>query len=219
MAKPPLPPEAARWLATPLPPGMRVVVAGVAGGVGTTTVAAALWWALDTYRDGGAAAVDHGGGSLAARLPHEPGGTGGRSREPDLTVHDLGAHALTSQAIVLDDPGQVVVVVCGAHDAGLAAAHRALISLATRSGACGAAPQRVVVVPVAVAGPTLPGAVLRARAADLGLQAVVVPVGRSRALAAGGRLPADLVPGVRRAAVVLAVEVVRCARWVGAVGS
>jgi hypothetical protein len=72
-------------------------------------------------------------------------------------------------------------------------------------------------VPVSVAGRARPGAVLRARALDLGLDAVIVPVGRSRALAAGGRLPVELAPGVQRAAVVLAVEVVRCARWVAAV--
>ena len=217
MAGSPLSPEAARWLAIPLQRGVRVVVAGVAGGVGTTTVAAALWWALDQYRDGGAA-VDRGDGSLVARLPHEPGDRAGQhSREADLTVHDLGACALTVLAGVLDDPDQVVVVVCGAHDAGLVAARQALVSPTTRRETCGTGRRRTVVVPVAVAGPSRPGAALRARALDLGLECVIVPLGRSRALAAGGRLPVDLAPGVQRAAVVLAVEVVRCARWVAAV--
>ena len=215
MAPSSLSPEAARWLATPLQPGMRVMVAGVAGGVGTTTVAAALWWALDTHRGG--AAVDGGDRSLAARLPREPGdGTGVPRVEPDLMVRDLGAHALSTRASVLDGAGQVVVVVCGAHDAGLVAARDALVWLATRR-AGGSSRRRAVVVPVSVAGRARPGAVLRSRALDLGLDSVIVPVGRSRALAAGGRLPVELAPGVQRAAVVLAVEVVRCARWVAAV--
>ncbi|NMR21610.1 hypothetical protein [Cellulomonas fimi] len=212
-----LAPEAVRWLTTPVRPGTRVVVAGVAGGVGTTTVVALLWTALDAARPGGVGAVDHSGGSLPARLA--AGTHGGYDAlggtEPDLVLHDLGPHALTTAAGVLDVPDQVVVVVCGAHDAGLLAARASLGGLAERTGK-GDAEQWAVVVPVAVAGRSAPRARLRDRAVELGVRAAVMPVARDRRLAAGGSVPPwGSASEVHRTAGALAAEVVRCARWVG----
>lgn len=198
-----LPPEAGRWLAAPAPAGTRVAVAGVAGGVGTTTVTALLWWALRDHQPVGL--LDHGGGTLAARLPaHTP------PAAPRLVLHDVGPFALTP-APALQDPGQVLVVVCAT--AALDAAAEAVAAL-TRGPADARA--RAVLVPVAVAGRS-PGPVrLLAEADALGLPCAVVPLGRHRALAAGGDVPgpgldAD-VDRAHRTATALAAEVVRCAR-------
>ena len=172
----------------PVRAGTRVGVVGVAGGVGTSTVAALLGWAFAAHRPGGSADAGRGGGPL-------PGGPDLSLR--DLGVHDLGVHDLGPNAPSAD----VLVLVCGAHAPGLAAARDALRG------------RPAVVVPVAVAGRTEPGARLVAHAAALGWDAVVIPIGRSRALAAGCALPGpELAPGPYRAAVAVAVEVVRFAR-------
>ncbi|WP_413453002.1 hypothetical protein AA0Y32_03660 [Georgenia phoenicis] len=190
-----VPPEARRWLDAPVPPGARVTVAGVAGGVGTTTVTGLLWWALTTYGHRRVALLDHGGGSLAARLPSAP-----PVPAADLELHDAGS--LVGAAAHL--PGACVLV-CGAHAAGLTAA-----ATAVRDGG---AHGRCVVVPVAVTGTALPGAALLATARRLGLDAPLVPLHRSRALAAGGDVPgpetARSLADAHRAGVAVAAETMR----------
>ena len=208
-----LAPEARRWLTGPIPAGTRVVVAGVAGGVGTTTVAALLARTL------GATITDHSGGSLAARagvaedggslaaragVAEAAGSLAGRvgvAEAGDVVVHDLGPHAGASSGSALEDPDVVVVIVCASHARGLAAARDAVAALSPRTVAL---EQRTILVPVAVSGSRHP-----AKAPD----AIRIP--RSRALAAGGPLPTperDL--RITRAAGVLAAEVVRRARWI-----
>ncbi|WP_421742483.1 hypothetical protein [Cellulomonas sp.] len=193
-----LAPEAHRWLTGPVPDGTRVVVAGVAGGVGTTTVAALVGRMLD----GRCALLDHSGGRLHARA-------GSTSSRGPVVVHDLGPHALAGESPALEDPGAVIVLVCASHTAGLAAAVRAFETLEPRSpGLHG----RALIVPVAVSGPGLGARELTGPVPVLGLP-------RSRALAAGGVLPPlDRDLRATRAAGVIGAEVVRRARWVATVG-
>jgi len=196
-----LAPEAHRWLTGPVPDGTRVVVAGVAGGVGTTTVAALVQQMLD----GRCTLLDHSGGTLHARAGTS-GSTGARG---GVVVHDLGPHALAGESAALEDPGAVVVLVCASHAAGLAAAVQAYDALDPRSpGLHG----RALIVPVSVSGPGLGAKALGGPVPVLGLP-------RSRALAAGGVLPPpDRDLRATRAAGVIAAEVVRRARWVATVG-
>lgn len=168
-------PETARWLAVPVTPGSRVTVAGVAGGVGTTTVAALLARVLDGV--GGCRLEDHGGGRVAAvaALPGVPpgGGPGGRAgRETGFVVRDAGPHALTPDADLLAH-ADAVVVVCRTDALGLAAAAGALDLLA--AGRAGARERAVV----AAVGRRAARDVLR-DAADHGLGDVAVTVLRSR---------------------------------------
>lgn len=83
-----------------------VLVAGAAGGVGTTTVAALL--AAAHVADGGSVTpVDHSGGTLTARLPAAWSSAG----PADLVVHDRGPHAAAGPAMlpVLPSAGLLVV--------------------------------------------------------------------------------------------------------------
>lgn len=166
-------PETARWLAVPVTAGSRVTVAGVAGGVGTTTVAALLARVLDGV--GGCRVEDHGGGRVAAvaALPGTgPGGRAAGTQEAGLVVRDAGPHALTPDADLLSQT-DALVVVCRADPLGLSAAETAVDLLtAGRPGARG----RVV---VAVVGRRAARDVLR-DAADAGLGDVAVTVLRSR---------------------------------------
>lgn len=198
-------PEARRWLDAPLPAGARITVAGVAGGAGTTTVTGLLWWVLTTYASRAVGLLDHGGGALHARLP-----TAAPARAPELELHDAGPVALPgAPALASVAP---LVVVCAATGAGIDAATAAVRGLVP--GPDDAA-RRCVVVPVATTGTGMPGADLRERAHRSGLPTTaVVPLRRSRPLAAGGDIPA---PGKSRAmtdayrsAVAVAVEAMRC---------
>lgn len=180
-----LPPEAASWFGTPVPSGA-VVVGGVAGGVGTTTVARLLAAGLERWRTG-------------------PG---------TLTVLDAGREPWLGPLPAM--PVVAHVVVCGADVAGLRAAADGLSAL---RAAPGAGVPGAVVVPVPVTGPGTPPGRLRRAAGEVGLTTAVVPLLRSRALAAGGpiagaRGPADALGGAglgpRVAALV--VEVLRAAR-------
>ena len=189
-----LAPEARRWLTGPVPDGTRVVVAGVAGGVGTTTVAALIWRLLGDR----CGLRDHSGGSLSAR-------TGATVSDGPVVVHDLGPHALAGESAALEDPGAVVVLVCASTASGLAAAVRAFDALEPRSPGLH---DRALIVTVPVSGPGLGAVELRGPVPVLGLP-------RSRALAAGGVLPpADRDVRATRAAGVIGAEVVRRARWV-----
>lgn len=88
----------------------RIVVAGTAGGVGTTTVAA-----LIARQIGAIDLLDHSGGGLAARGAVD-GVTGGGTRE----LLDLGAHALDSEA--LHAPTAIPVIVTAATPIGISLA-------------------------------------------------------------------------------------------------
>lgn len=117
-----LTPEAERWLRLPVP-DTEVTVTGVAGGVGTTTVATLLRSSLRLWRTG----------------------------DGELTVTDVGIEPWLG-GTELDDPGTVVVVVCPAHERGLVAAAEAVRRIAERS-ADDEVHRRVVVAVVASSGP------------------------------------------------------------------
>lgn len=102
------------------------MVAGTAGGVGTTTVAALVWDAL-ARRGGHVGASDRTEGSLAARLPTDAGAS--LSSGALLGVHDLGAHA-TGPGDVFLVPENSAVLVTPASPAGLDSIRRALRRLA-----------------------------------------------------------------------------------------
>lgn len=98
-----LPPEAATWFAAPVPSGA-VLVGGVAGGVGTTTVARLLAAGLERWRTG-------------------PG---------TLTVLDGGREPWLGPPPALPVVAQVVV--CGAGVDGLRAAAEGLVALGAATG-------------------------------------------------------------------------------------
>lgn len=197
-------PESRRWLDAPLPAGARVTVAGVAGGVGTTTLTGLLWWTLTTYASRSVGLLDHGGGALHARLP-----AASPTRTPDLVVHDAGPVALSGAPTLA--AAAPLVVVCAATAAGIDAATTAVRELTPRPEE---AWRRCVVVPVATTGAGLPGTALREHAHRQGLPAAVVPLRRSRPLAAGGDIPdparSRATADAYRSAVAVAAEAMRC---------
>lgn len=100
-----------------------VLVAGVAGGTGTTTVAALLADAVGGRLGVVVQATDHSGGELAARLPTLQPAT---SR---VTVHDMGAH-VGPAAVLAATPENSLVVVGRATADGAADVRAALASIA-----------------------------------------------------------------------------------------
>jgi hypothetical protein len=99
----------------------RVVVAGVAGGVGTTTVTALLFTTLSG--DSSPRLVDHSGGDLGARLT---GGDDAGRVDRSLSLHDLGAHADGALIDLLAEPDVFGVVVGPTTEAGTADVRRVL---------------------------------------------------------------------------------------------
>lgn len=196
----PVAPEVARWLAVPVVAGARVVVAGVAGGVGTTTVAVLLHRAL------GGALLDHAGGQVQARA-----GGGGRVVDPAFVVHDAGPHALTQDVDLLAEAAAAVVV-CGGHVHGLARAGAALAAL---RAAHPDAHRRAVVVPVGgrAGARSLTAA---ARGVPALADVAVAPVRRWHELTGPGPVPAGSRADADARA--LAAHVVRAARWASVVG-
>ncbi|PJJ65698.1 hypothetical protein [Compostimonas suwonensis] len=158
----------------------RIVVAGTAGGVGTTTVAALL---VSEFALGGAPAIlDHSDGALAERLPatvRDARGLGAGA----LAIHDLGAFASGEGAAALVAPGAIPVIVTAATPLGCALAERAIAGLRTAAG--DAAPRRLFVVPVAVHGRHDIGAALKQLSATHGARIPAV-LPRDHSLAAGG---------------------------------
>ena len=114
-----LPPEAARWLAVDL--GERpvsVVVAGVTGGCGATTVAALVSRTIAAHRPAlrsrpAVSLIDHDGGTLHERTgaPVPAPGQAHRVEPADVVIQCLGAHALSPQGTALDDPWSLAVLV------------------------------------------------------------------------------------------------------------
>ncbi|QGN34637.1 hypothetical protein [Microlunatus sp. Gsoil 973] len=93
----------------PIPGLRRLLVAGTAGGVGTTTVAALLFAEL---RDTGDAPflIDHTGGDLGPRLP---GGDEVTAVDHRFRLHDLGRNVGVAAA-ELADPGTSLIMVTAA---------------------------------------------------------------------------------------------------------
>lgn len=148
-----LSPEAERWLSLAVP-DTAVTVTGVVGGAGASTVASLLRSALRLWRTG----------------------------DGELTITDVGNDPWLDGA-QLDDPHQVVVVVCPAHERGLAAAADAVRQIGARSGDPDSA-RRVVVAVVATSGPGC-GA-QRALAVTAGVvDAPVIVIPRCTAIAPG----------------------------------
>ncbi|MBT1678095.1 hypothetical protein [Curtobacterium aurantiacum] len=153
-----------------------VLVTGVAGGTGTTTVAALLADAVGGRLGVVVQATDHSGGELASRLPVLQPAT---SR---VTVHDMGAHAGPA-AVLAATPENCLVLVGRASIDGAADVRAALASIAdgpdpTLLG------RSVVVLVDRGAGPT---AVDTRLVGDTGVTAVLV-LRADRALARPGRI-------------------------------
>lgn len=123
-----------------------VLVTGVAGGTGTTTVAALLADAVGGRLGVVVQATDHSGGELAARLPTLQPAT---SR---VTVHDAGAH-VGPAAVLAATPENCLVVVGRASGDGVADVRSALASIADAPDPTLLARSVVVLVDRA-AGPT-----------------------------------------------------------------
>ena len=114
-----------------------VVVAGTAGGVGTTTVTALLFHALRQAVGSTPRLLDHTYGVLADRAPGwdalGPGDQGGGR----LRLHDLGRHALIAGTARLADPGMRLVVVSAATPIGCALAQQCVETVRRTHGATG----------------------------------------------------------------------------------
>lgn len=124
-------PEAHQWLTADLGPRTaHIVVTGVAGGVGTTTVAALLARIFAEARPGRVALVDERWGDLPARAGAATGG--GSWAEPDdasVIIEDAGATVLVPAAKPGQVAGVVPVVVAPWHADGRALADRAVATM------------------------------------------------------------------------------------------
>lgn len=183
-----LPDSVLTALGRPLPAAGAVHVAGVGGGVGTSTVAGLVWSVLALAHPGAVGLAEHaavvgggglGGGRVVARVDGDVPATA------PVVVHDRGPHA----AVVAEQepgPSRVLVVVCRAHAGGIVDAARAV----ERVGARGPDDlARVVVAAVATTGAAPGTRAVADAAARVGLAVPVVVVPFSRHLGAGGALP------------------------------
>jgi MinD-like ATPase involved in chromosome partitioning or flagellar assembly len=166
----------------------RVVVAGTAGGVGTTTVASLLFANLAREPLGmeprsAPQLFDHSGGDLGLRLPE---GDDAAAVDQTLGIEDLGAHGLDEAISLLADDAVFVVLVTASTPAGLAVAERALGQIRDRHASSGI--QRTLVVAVGVFGRHRIHAQSERIQNHFGRNSVVI-VPRDPALAPGGRVP------------------------------
>jgi hypothetical protein len=159
-----------------------VQVAGTAGGVGTTTVAALIFAALSQDVLGAPQLYDHAAGELGLRLPE---GDEVRLVNPSLGLHDCGAHAAAAVER-LAVPDTVLVVVTAATAGGCAAADRVLDEIVARHGA--GELRRVLVATVGAFGRHRIGSQLRALGDRVGTRSVIL-LPQDLSLAAGGRIP------------------------------
>lgn len=122
---------AQQWLAADLGPRtVRVVVAGIAGGVGATTLAALVARTVAQARPGRVALVDHTGGTLAERAGAAPGGQGWAAPgQAQVSVECAGASALLPGETPARTPGVVPLVVAPWHPEGLRLADHAAADL------------------------------------------------------------------------------------------
>jgi hypothetical protein len=159
-----------------------VHVAGTAGGVGTTTVAALLFAALSQDVLGAPQLYDHAAGELGLRLPE---GDDVRLVHRHLALHDSGAHAAAAVER-LADPHAVLVLVTAATPAGCVAADRVLDEIVSAHGVSQL--RRVLVAVVGVFGRHRLGPQLRALGDRVGSRSVIL-LPQDLSLAAGGRIP------------------------------
>jgi hypothetical protein len=158
-----------------------VQVAGTAGGVGTTTVAALIFAALSQDVLGAPQLYDHAAGELGLRLPE---GDDVRLVNPDLGLHDCGAQAAAAVER-LADPQTVLVLVTAATPIGCAAADRVLDAVVSLHGA--GRLRGVLVAAVGVFGRHRIGGQLRELGERVGRSVIFLP--QDLSLAAGGRIP------------------------------
>lgn len=167
-----------------------VLVAGTAGGVGTTTVLALLFAALGEDAAGAPLLLDHAAGELGRRLAE---GDDVRQLNRGLALHDLGPHARAGLAR-LAERQNLLVLVAPATPVGCADVAALLEPLDGQPRL-----QRILVVFAGVFGRHRIGPQLQALGQRIGVRSVI-ELPRDRALAAGGRLPlARLDPGTVRA--------------------
>jgi hypothetical protein len=159
-----------------------VHVAGTAGGVGTTTVAALLFAALSQDVLGAPQLYDHAAGELGLRLPE---GDDVRLVHPGLALHDSGAHAAAAVER-LADPRALLVLVTAATPAGCAAADRVLNEIVSARG--DSQLRRALVAVVGVFGRHRIGPQLRGLGNRVGTRSVIL-LPQDMSLAAGGRIP------------------------------
>jgi cellulose biosynthesis protein BcsQ len=178
----------------------RIVVAGTAGGVGTTTVASMLFARLSrdplaSASSGAPQLSDHSGGDLGLRLPE---GDDATTIDNALAIHDFGARALDEAVGLLTDSSVFVVIVTPSTPGGLALAERALGQIRDRHPSLGT--QRTLVVAVGVFGRHRIHAQSERIQNHFGRNSVV-EMPQDAALAPGGRIPlARLSAETRRAA-------------------
>lgn len=170
----------------------RIVVAGVGGGVGTTTVAALLFAELSTMR--APVLIDHSGGDLGARLTE---GDDDLELDESLSIHDLGPHARGELLELLATTDVFGIVVVSTTAAGFALARECLASVRERYGEGGL--NRVLVVAVGVFGRHSTAKASASLQHEFGPRRIVV-IPRDAALAAGGRVPLNRVSSESRRA-------------------
>jgi hypothetical protein len=159
-----------------------VQVAGTAGGVGTTTVAALIFAALSQDVLGAPQLYDHAAGELGLRLPE---GDDVRLVNPGLGLHDCGAQAAAAVER-LADPHAVLVLVTAATPLGCKAADRVLDAVVSLHGP--GQLRGVLVAAVGVFGRHRISAQLRELGDRVGTRSVIF-LPQDLSLAAGGRIP------------------------------
>jgi len=176
---------------------LRVVVTGTGGGVGTTTIATALFAFLAGPVGPVPGLGDRTGGELLVRIPplYEA-----RPTDGSLIIQDLGCHATPAVLLGLLDQPVLLVVVTAATPDGLRLAHE-LVAGQPRPGRLG-----TIVVPVAVFGRQhIEGQLAALQLAGL---PVLSPVPTDRVLAAGGPIAFEsLAPATTRALMAVASRV------------
>jgi len=179
--------------ADPIPGLRRLLVAGTAGGVGTTTVAALLFAEL---REAGDAPflIDHTGGMLGPRIP---GGDEVASPDHRFRLHDLGRN-IDAALAELRDPGVMLIMVTAATPLGrmLAAEQLRRISM----------PAQIAVVQVECFGRRARRPVPTDQRTPV-LGQVLLPL--DDVLAAGGRIPYNRLARPTRQAIRRMIGVVR----------
>ncbi|CAN5550577.1 hypothetical protein BH10ACT7_BH10ACT7_06060 [soil metagenome] len=164
-------------------PSNIVVVAGTAGGVGTTTITSLLFSSLARHSRGAPQLLDHSGGDLGLRLPE---GDDVTVVDPSWEIRDLGQHALDAGVELLADPEVLLVIVAPATLAGVTVAERALGDIKDRFGASGVRQSIVTLVGVFGRHSLRPATERLQNTYGRGLL-VVFP--QDTSLAAGGRVP------------------------------
>jgi hypothetical protein len=162
--------------------GVRVVVAGTTGGVGTTTVAALLFDGMRARPLGAPQLLDHAGGDVGGRLPN---GDEVSAVDPLVRLQDAGRHAARVGLDVLARPHDVLVVVAPRTSLGFADARALMAGVEEGTGVQGR--RRTVLVLNAPFGPVRDADELEALRAAYERRGVhALP--RDPALAVGGRI-------------------------------